>query len=70
MKQTTYTLPDNILQATVQLLNQLPAAQSRHLLNAIEAECKRQDDERAAKADADKRTAILAEAQSNADHPA
>lgn len=39
----TYTLPENIMQAIVGTLNQMPAMQSRAILNAIEAECAKQD---------------------------
>lgn len=61
MNTITYTITENLLQAIAGTLNQIPAGQSRHLLNAIEAECKRQDDERAEKAEAEKRAAIIAE---------
>lgn len=62
MNTITYTIPENLLQAIVGTLNQMPAAQSRAILNALEAECARQDKERADQAEADKRAAILAEA--------
>lgn len=43
----SYQLPQALLQAIVDNLNAQPAGQTRPLLNGIEAECKRQDDERA-----------------------
>jgi hypothetical protein len=57
----TYTLPESILQAIVHSLNQQPAGSVRQLLNAIEAECAKQDKERADAAEAEKREAIKAE---------
>lgn len=44
--QVTYVLPQPLLQAIVGTLSELPARVSRALLNAIEAECLRQDRER------------------------
>lgn len=44
----TYNLPEPMVQAIVHVLNNLPAGQVRGLLNAIEAETARQDDEAAA----------------------
>lgn len=41
MKQ--YLIPDNVLNAAVQLLNQMPALQSRGVLNALEAIVRQQD---------------------------
>ena len=54
----TYAIPDNLLQAIVGLLNSMPAGQSRGVLNAIEAECTKQDE----KAKADQLAAHVAEA--------
>lgn len=45
---TTYTLPDSLLQPIVAYLNAQPAGQTRQLLNALEAEVNRQDQDRAA----------------------
>lgn len=42
----TYALPDQLVQAVVDLLNEMPARASRGVLNALEAECTRQDAER------------------------
>lgn len=47
MDNITYALPQKLVQAVVDLLNELPARASRPLLNGIEAECLRQDAERA-----------------------
>lgn len=41
-----YSLPANLVQAVVNILNELPARLVRPTLNAIEAECVRQDGER------------------------
>jgi hypothetical protein len=38
-----YSLPEPLLQAIVNLLNELPAGRVRPLLNAIEGECLQQD---------------------------
>lgn len=46
----TYTLPQGLLQAIVSNLNEQPAFKTRELLNAVEAECSRQDQERAQQA--------------------
>lgn len=46
MNDQTYSLPAPLLQHVVNLLNDLPAKTSRAALNAIEAECTRQDRER------------------------
>lgn len=54
---TTYTVPDNLLQAIASALAQLPSGQTRGLLNALEHETTRQDRERAeaaAKAERDR----------------
>jgi len=42
-----YQLHQNILQALVSLLESLPSSQGRRLLNAIESECAKQDEEAA-----------------------
>lgn len=55
---TTYTLPEGLLQAIVSNLYGQPAAQSHELLNAIKAECTRQDQARAEAALAQQRQAI------------
>jgi hypothetical protein len=39
----TYAIPADVLQAVVQLLNSMPALQSRSTLNAIEALLRQQD---------------------------
>ena len=57
----TYTFPENLIQAIAGALNQMPAHQSRGVLNALESTCAQQDQERAQKAEADKREAIKAE---------
>lgn len=44
---TTYIIPESLLQGLVNLLQELPARVSRTLLNDLEAECQRQDAERA-----------------------
>ncbi len=61
MTAQTYTLPQPLLQAIANNLNAQPAAHSRELLNAIEAECTRQDAERAQAAQAAQREALRAE---------
>jgi hypothetical protein len=38
-----YSLPEPMVQAIVNVLNELPAGHVRPLLNAIEAECLQQD---------------------------
>ena len=43
-----YTVPAELMQAIVSTLNTMPAGQVRALLNAIEAECVRQDQMREA----------------------
>lgn len=43
-----YSLPTPLVQAIVQVLNEMPARATRALLNAIEAECLRQDEAAAA----------------------
>lgn len=57
----TYTLPADLLQAIVSTLNQVPAGQSRQILNAIEATCTEQDKAEKDKADAQAREALRAE---------
>ena len=42
-----YMLSENMLKAIVAVLNDLPASRTRLLLNAIEAECLKQDADRA-----------------------
>jgi hypothetical protein len=44
---TLYTFPEGLLQAVVNNLYAQPASQSHELLNAIKAECTRQEQERA-----------------------
>lgn len=61
MSPNTYAIPEPLLAATIDLLNRLPAGQARQLLNALEAECTRQDRERADVAEAKKREQIAAE---------
>jgi len=39
----TYAIPDQVLNAAVQLLNSMPALQSRGVLNAIEAIVRQQE---------------------------
>lgn len=56
--QQTYAIGEGLLQAIIHNLNAQPAAQSRGLLNAIEAECHAQDQARAQKAQAEQREAI------------
>lgn len=46
--QTTYNLPADLVQSIANLLGELPARVSRSQLNALEAECTRQDEQRAA----------------------
>jgi hypothetical protein len=41
-----YSLSEALLQAVIRNLESQPAAQSRHLLNVIESECLKQDQER------------------------
>lgn len=43
----TYTLPAGLVQATLNLLNEMPAKMSRTLINALELECGEQDVKRA-----------------------
>lgn len=57
----TYNLPETLLQAIVGVLNQIPAGQSRALLNAIEYEVKQQDSDASARADEERRNTIKAE---------
>lgn len=52
MNEQTYVIPAPLLQHVVNLLNDLPARTSRTALNAIEAECARQDQARLQKAEA------------------
>lgn len=66
----TYTLSENLMQAVVSTLNEMPAARVRGLLNAIEAECVQQDQARADKAAAEQREAIKAELQAAVQTPA
>lgn len=61
----TYVIGENLLQAVVSALNEMPAARVRQLLNAIESECVTQDRSRAeeakASAEASMRKTIEAE---------
>lgn len=43
MTERRYSLPEPLLQAVVNVLNDLPARVSRPLLNGIEVECAAQD---------------------------
>lgn len=45
--QTRYSLPAEVVQAIVNVLNDQPARVTRGVLNAIEAECLQQDQARA-----------------------
>lgn len=58
---TTYQVPQVLLQAIVDNLNSQPAANTRPLLNAIEAECAKQDQARDQLARDEQRQAIEAE---------
>ena len=49
----SYNIPQELLQAIVSLLGEMPARVSRHVLNAVEAECVRQDQAAAAPKKAD-----------------
>jgi hypothetical protein len=60
-EQINYSLPDGLLQAIISNLNRQPAVETRGLLNGIEAECVRQDQERADAAAARQREAIAEE---------
>lgn len=53
-----YRLPVQLLQAIVSTLGELPARQVRALLNAIEAECLRQDEARAGQTQAAQAAAV------------
>lgn len=59
--QTRYELPEEMLQAVVGLLNELPAGRVRGLLNALELECHGQDLARQEAATAQQRREWLAE---------
>jgi hypothetical protein len=50
-EKPTYTIPADVLQAIVQTLEELPAKQTRHLLNFIEHTTKEQDQARKEKAE-------------------
>ena len=63
----TYAIPQDLIQAIAGVLNQMPAHQSRGVLNALESTCAQQDQERAQKAEADKREAIKAELKAEAE---
>lgn len=60
-QSTTYTFTDGLVQAIVNNLNAQPAAQTRGLLNVIEAECAQQDKERAQSQRDEERQAIETE---------
>ena len=51
MNQKTYAIPEQLVQATVNTLNAMPAGQVRGLLNAFEAVCAEQDKAAAPQAD-------------------
>lgn len=48
---TTYNIPQDLLQAAVSLLNEMPAMKSRYVLNAIEQTCQQQDQQRSQEAE-------------------
>jgi hypothetical protein len=58
---TTYSIPQNLLQAIVSNISEQPAYKVRDLLNAIEAECSKQDQERTQQAETQRRESIKAE---------
>jgi len=47
IKNETYAIPENLLQALVGVVNELPAGRVRGLLNAVENLCMEQDKKRA-----------------------
>ena len=58
-----YTIPQDVLQAAVGLLNEMPAHKSRYVLNAIEEVCTKQDRERAEQQDQEKVASAISEAR-------
>lgn len=66
MNPTTYTLTEMLLQAIVRELEAQPAGRTRHILNAIEAEAARQDQERAQAAQQAERERVAAELRAKA----
>ncbi|MEO8804631.1 MAG: hypothetical protein ABI433_01000 [Burkholderiaceae bacterium] len=68
--KTDYAIKTDLLQAIVSSLSSQPAGAVRGLLNAIESECVRQDQEHAEQATAAQREAIKAELKAEVQAPA